>query len=189
MSYFTMFSNLATEHGESNHLFLPRVPMAGPQDDLVRVLSRTDPYLHSTADQNLLVTHHELRRRLTATPGPASRTSGVALRTAWRWPLTTHPWSTRPRCRGSCSTSGLSPPRAGQGASVSRSRSGRRRQWNVQGRAGLQSPVGDVGPETLRDAQARMPAANRHAWPSPPLRAASSHRAWSAGNGCGSAPW
>jgi hypothetical protein len=69
MSSFTMFSNLATERGESNHLFLPRVPMVGPQDDLVRVLSSSDPYLQSAADQNLLLTHHELRRRLTADPG------------------------------------------------------------------------------------------------------------------------
>ena len=45
MSSFTMFSNLRTELGESNHLFLPRLGMFNLQDDFVTIVDAEDPYL------------------------------------------------------------------------------------------------------------------------------------------------
>jgi hypothetical protein len=67
-SSFTMFSNLATEGGVSNHLFLPRLGVRTSQDDLALVLSSSEPFLQSVADEGQLLAFHELRRRLSADP-------------------------------------------------------------------------------------------------------------------------
>lgn len=67
-SSFTMFSNLRTETGTTNHLFLPRLPIASPQDDLVEIRSSSDDALQQLANKGILTTYHELRRHLSANP-------------------------------------------------------------------------------------------------------------------------
>jgi hypothetical protein len=61
---FSMFSNLRTEGGVSNHLLVP----AGPrpfryQDDLVEVVESSDPFLRNVARDRELVPYFELWRR------------------------------------------------------------------------------------------------------------------------------
>ena len=66
---FSMFSNLRTEGERSNHLFVPQsLKMAGFQDDLVRIVRSSDPYLRGLADQKLLLPYFELRRRASNSP-------------------------------------------------------------------------------------------------------------------------
>jgi hypothetical protein len=65
---FTMYSNLTTEGGTSNHLFLPRLAVATSQDDLIEILESEDPYLAWIAEEDLRLTWHELRREMTQNP-------------------------------------------------------------------------------------------------------------------------
>jgi hypothetical protein len=65
---FTMYSNISTEGGVSNHLFIPRLPITTSQDDLVEIVESEVPYLQWVTTQNLLITWHELRREMTANP-------------------------------------------------------------------------------------------------------------------------
>jgi hypothetical protein len=59
---FAMFSNLATEGGRSNHLFLPASLQAFPfQRDLVRIVASTDKQLAAMARQGLRVPFLQLR--------------------------------------------------------------------------------------------------------------------------------
>ncbi len=70
---FTMYSNLRTEGGTSNHFFLPRVSLASGQDDLVEILETSDPLLRKVRRTGSLITWHELRRRLSAAPTASIR--------------------------------------------------------------------------------------------------------------------
>ena len=57
---FTMFSNLGTENGVSNHLFIPPLYLAGFQNDLVEPLSSFDPLLQRYLQDGKLITWFEL---------------------------------------------------------------------------------------------------------------------------------
>jgi hypothetical protein len=71
---FSMFSNLRTEDGHNNHLFLPRLPLFGYQDDLVEVLAANDPRLAGLARSGDLLPWFEFRRIASATrPGTVIR--------------------------------------------------------------------------------------------------------------------
>jgi hypothetical protein len=60
---FSMFSNLRTEGGISNHLFMPRLLSLGDyQEDLVEVLTSDDPELAELAERQLLMPYFEFRR-------------------------------------------------------------------------------------------------------------------------------
>jgi len=67
-SSFTMFSNLRTEGGTSNHFVLPRLEWDSPQDDLVYIHRSTNKALQRAADEDFLLTYHEMRRTLSADP-------------------------------------------------------------------------------------------------------------------------
>jgi hypothetical protein len=60
---FSMFSNLRTEGGISNHLFMPRLLSLGDyQEDLVEILTTDDPELADFSQQQLLLPYFEFRR-------------------------------------------------------------------------------------------------------------------------------
>lgn len=99
---FSMFSNLRTEDGHNNHLFLPRLPLFGYQDDLVEVLEAKDPRLAGLARSGDLLPWFEFRRIASTTrPGTVircrrngedlvlSRDDGSAVS---REAFTPHPW-------------------------------------------------------------------------------------------------
>ena len=66
----SMFSSLRTEGGWTNHLFIPRTwQVAGFQDDLVRPIESSDPWLDFYADNGTLIPYAELRRRVWEDPG------------------------------------------------------------------------------------------------------------------------
>jgi hypothetical protein len=65
---FSMFSNLQTEGGRSNHLLMPNwTQLTGWQQDLVEVVETNDPVLRRIAEENLRVPFMELRRRRSET--------------------------------------------------------------------------------------------------------------------------
>lgn len=68
ISVFTMYSNLQTERGESNHFLFPRLPGETAQDDLVRIVETCQPDLERMASDGRLVSFHEMRRRLATMP-------------------------------------------------------------------------------------------------------------------------
>jgi hypothetical protein len=70
---FAMFSNLRTEGGVNNHLFMPRLPVPDYQDDMVRVVESNDPRLQGWADQGLQATTFEFRRHLAERAKPDLR--------------------------------------------------------------------------------------------------------------------
>lgn len=60
---FSMFSNLQTEGGRNNHLFLPtEYQVTRYQDDLVRVIETTHPYLQEKAEEGYLFPYFEFKR-------------------------------------------------------------------------------------------------------------------------------
>lgn len=60
---FSMFSNLRTEGGISNHLFMPRLLSLGDyQEDLVEILTTDDPDLAEFSERQLLLPYFEFRR-------------------------------------------------------------------------------------------------------------------------------
>ncbi|MBA2671697.1 MAG: HTTM domain-containing protein [Gemmatimonadetes bacterium] len=61
-SSFAMFSNLRTEGGATNHLFMPNFRLAGYQDDLVEIVASSDRYFQGLADNGFLIPHFEFRR-------------------------------------------------------------------------------------------------------------------------------
>lgn len=71
ISAFTMYSNLTTEGGTSNHFFIPRLQIATAQDDLVTVVASDDAYLDTLAEEGVRITWHELRRHLSANSSAA----------------------------------------------------------------------------------------------------------------------
>lgn len=75
MSSFTMFSNLATEQGRSNHLLLPRQTWTSTwQDDLVTIEASDDPALAEFADSGDRLVFLDLQQRVRRTPGPFALT-------------------------------------------------------------------------------------------------------------------
>jgi hypothetical protein len=66
---FTMYSNLRTEGGVNNHLFVPAWKLSSYQDDLVEIVSSSIPELQVFAHGSDLLTSFELRRALSATAG------------------------------------------------------------------------------------------------------------------------
>ena len=67
-SSFTMFSNLRTEGGESNHLFLPRLNFPTKQDDLVEIHTTSNAFLRQVAAAGHRVAYHEVRRAVRDDP-------------------------------------------------------------------------------------------------------------------------
>ena len=65
---FTMYSNLRTEGGRNNHLFMPAWRLVGYQDDLVEVVETDEPRLRRYAEQGQSITWFELHRL--ASEGP-----------------------------------------------------------------------------------------------------------------------
>jgi hypothetical protein len=59
---FTMYSNLRTEAGLPNHLFLPSLRLAHYQDDLVDIVATDSPELQQYIDRNQWMTWFEFRR-------------------------------------------------------------------------------------------------------------------------------
>ena len=64
----TMFSNLKIEGGTTNHLIIPRLPVPTMADDLVKVISSTNPEVRVYEETRLMYTWHELRRKMSLTP-------------------------------------------------------------------------------------------------------------------------
>jgi len=63
---FSMYSNLRTEGGVSNHLVVPAaLQMFSYQRDLIRILRSSDPELERLAAERLVIPFAELRTRLT----------------------------------------------------------------------------------------------------------------------------
>jgi hypothetical protein len=72
-SSFTMFSNLRTEEGSWNHLFLPGAIRVFPyQDRLVRITSSNDPGLEASTRDGTRLVRFELERYLRAHPGTSA---------------------------------------------------------------------------------------------------------------------
>ena len=68
-SSFAMFSNLRTEGGVTNHLFIPSsLQVATYQDTLVRVIDSSDPALARFGRQPRLLTMFEFRRKTARVP-------------------------------------------------------------------------------------------------------------------------
>ncbi|MFC7362884.1 hypothetical protein [Nocardioides astragali] len=65
----TMFSNLRTESPDPNHLFMPSWRVTDWQDDMVTLVSSTDPELQAGADNDLAVPLVALRRIAMDRPG------------------------------------------------------------------------------------------------------------------------
>ena len=61
---FSMFSNLHTEDGMTNHLIVPSgIQLTNWQYDLVEIIDSNDPQLNWARDNNLLIVYLELRRK------------------------------------------------------------------------------------------------------------------------------
>ncbi|MEZ5276233.1 MAG: hypothetical protein R3F07_07635 [Opitutaceae bacterium] len=65
---FTMYSNLRTEGGVSNHFLIPRWPGKARQDDLVEIIDSSSEWLCGIRDVGQLISWHELRRILVDYP-------------------------------------------------------------------------------------------------------------------------
>lgn len=65
---FTMYSNLRTEGGTSNHFLIPRLPVRMGQDDLVEIVDSSSGWLRGIRDAGQLISWHELRRILSMLP-------------------------------------------------------------------------------------------------------------------------
>jgi len=65
---FTMYSNLQTFNGDSNHYLVKRLPLFMPMDDMVRIIDSDHHALLKYAGNNEWLTYHEFRRILSASP-------------------------------------------------------------------------------------------------------------------------
>lgn len=63
------FSDLRTEGGVHNHMFVPPWKVASYQDDLVEIISTSIPELQAFMHGSDLLTSFELRRMVSATAG------------------------------------------------------------------------------------------------------------------------
>lgn len=59
---FTMYSNLQTENGGSNHFIAGSVPFDMPMDDIVQIEGSNHPHLARLSEQSERITYHEFRR-------------------------------------------------------------------------------------------------------------------------------
>ena len=66
---FTMYSNLRTEGGMTNHLFVPVMRVAGYQDDLVEIVETDHPELAEYQAEGDLITFFEFRRIVSSSAG------------------------------------------------------------------------------------------------------------------------
>ena len=66
---FTMYSNLRTEGGRNNHLFMPALRLAGYQDELIEIISTNHPQLQQYVDRDQYILRFEFRRILSETSG------------------------------------------------------------------------------------------------------------------------
>lgn len=64
----TMYSNLSVGNGQTNHLFIPKLPISGMADDIVEVVETSNGKLQSYMKRDLKITWHELRRILAENP-------------------------------------------------------------------------------------------------------------------------
>ncbi len=65
---YSMFSNLRTEGGITNHVFMPRCWFTTHwQDDLITILRTDSPVLQELADKKQMITYFELRRTASET--------------------------------------------------------------------------------------------------------------------------
>ena len=69
----SMYSNLRVEGGVSNHFFIPRLPIKTAQDDLVTIVSSSDPALENLAKKKVMITFVTLQQ-MAATRRNASLT-------------------------------------------------------------------------------------------------------------------
>jgi hypothetical protein len=59
---FSMFSNLRTEGGRSNHLFMPRLATLEPyEDDLIEIVDSSDPSFQALKQEQLLLPYFEFK--------------------------------------------------------------------------------------------------------------------------------
>jgi len=65
---FTMYSNLQTFDGTSNHFLFKRLPGSLPMDDMVQIIESDHHALKKYAGNGEWLTYHELRRILSARP-------------------------------------------------------------------------------------------------------------------------
>ena len=65
---FTMYSNIQTEGGQSNHFIFPRWPGETSQDRWVSIEATDDAVLQSVKEQGRLMSRHEMRRTLSQNP-------------------------------------------------------------------------------------------------------------------------
>jgi len=65
---FTMYSNLRTEAGTTNHLFIPRVPWTTSLDDVVTLVDTDNPMLVVAWVRGHAVTVHEVKRAVHVFP-------------------------------------------------------------------------------------------------------------------------
>ena len=62
---FSMFSNLRTEGGRSNHLFMPRLMTLEPyEDDLIEIVDSNNAGFRALKDQQLLLPYFEFKHRV-----------------------------------------------------------------------------------------------------------------------------
>lgn len=66
---FTMYSNLRTEAGINNHLFMPAFRLAQYQDDLVDIVTTSHPTLQRAVNEQKYITYFELRRVISTSTG------------------------------------------------------------------------------------------------------------------------
>lgn len=65
---FTMYSNLVTEDNKSNHFLIPRLLKDNFADDLVTILSSSDPELQADAQRGVRWVYLELQKRMKVQP-------------------------------------------------------------------------------------------------------------------------
>ena len=78
-SSFAMFSNIRTEGGRSNHLFIPNYQLFDYQKTLVEVVESTDSRLDRARETNRVLPYYELMRRM-----QRLRNAGIEARVTYR---------------------------------------------------------------------------------------------------------
>ncbi|MAR10259.1 MAG: hypothetical protein CL681_09825 [Blastopirellula sp.] len=66
---FTMYSNLRTEGGRNNHLFMPALRLTPHQDELIEIIATDHPQLQPFIERRQYIVRFELRRILSEYPG------------------------------------------------------------------------------------------------------------------------
>jgi hypothetical protein len=68
---FTMYSNLSIEGNKTNHFIIPRVLYNSLADDIVTIVSSSDPKLQAYANTGVKFIYLELQRELKKSPNTA----------------------------------------------------------------------------------------------------------------------